>query len=341
MADKENSVRNTEDTIFALASASKPFTGLAILQLAQQGRLQLWEKLGTYLTGFPADVADHVTIHQLLTHTSGMGDLNTDTEYLNAVPTWGSADEVVAETLDFIRRAPLHFTPGTSTQYSSNGYDVLGSIVEKVSGQSFFDYVRERVFVPAGMTRTDFYTRPQWLSDKRMAQPYGLNEDGERVNALREPDKLGDFPNAATRFIGTSAGNGFSTAPDLVRFAEALQTNKLLNPAFTELYWSAKSPNPPLSQNPGGGGNRPPSAPTPDGTHTAAVGGSFHAYGAPVALYNNRWLFGHGGGAAGESTNWTIYRDMDWTTVVLANHDGFDLQTLIDLERRLIAGTRS
>ena len=67
--------------------------------------------------------------------------------------------------------------------------------------------------------------------------------------------------------------------------------------------------------------------------------GSFHSYGGPVALYGGRWVFSHGGGAAGESTNWTIYRDTEWTTVVLANHDGFDLQSLIDHERRLVLAT--
>ncbi|GAB3440512.1 serine hydrolase domain-containing protein [Actinophytocola sediminis] len=335
MAIKEDAVPNGKDTIFALASASKPFTGVAVLQLVQRGKLQLWEKLGAYVPGFPEEIAEQVTIHHLLTHTSGMGDLNTTPEYSAAARIWDTVEEVVEGTLEFVRRAPLHFTPGTGTRYSNNGYHVLGSVIANVAGQSFYDYTREHVFGPAGMTSTDFYTRPQWLSDRRIAQPYWLSENKERINALREPDRLGDFPNATNLFIGGSGGNGFSTAPDILRFAHALRSGRLLNPAFTELYWSAKSPNPPRGQNPGGGGDRP----TAVGARAAAVRGSFHAYGAPVALYDNRWLFGHGGGAAGESTNWTIYRDMDWTTVVLANHDGFDLQSLIDHERGLILAT--
>lgn len=335
MAIKEDAVPNGKDTIFALASASKPFTGVAVLQLVQQGKIELWGKLGTYVPGFPAEIADHVTIHQLLTHTSGMGDLNTNPDYSAAARTWDTVEEVVEGTLGFIRRAPLHFTPGTGSRYSNCGYHVLGSVIANASGQSYYDYVREHVFGPAGMTSTDFCTRPRWLSDKRIAQPYWRSESGERINALREPDRLGDFPNASNLFIGSSGGNGFSTAPDLLRFAHALRSNVLLNPAYTELYWSAKSPAPPREQNPGGGGNRPTAAATP----APRPRGSFHSYGGPTALYGKRWVFSHGGGAAGESTNWTIYRDMDWTTVLLANHDGFDLQSLIDHERRLVLAT--
>jgi CubicO group peptidase (beta-lactamase class C family) len=331
MAIKEDGVPNRADTIFALASASKPFTGVAVLHLVRQGKLELWEKLGRYVPGFPAEIADHVTVHQLLTHTSGMGDLNANPGYSAAARTWDTVEEVVEGTLEFIRRAPLHFTPGSGSRYSNSGYHVLGSVIANAAGQSYYDYVREHVFAPAGMTSTDFYTRPRWLSDRRIAQPYWRSETGERVNALRAPDRLGTFPNAANLFIGSSGGNGFSTAPDLLRFAHALRSGALLDPALTELYWSAKSPNPPRSQNPDGGGTRPTAAAT-----VPRPRGSFHSYGGPVALYGGRWVFSHGGGAAGESTNWTIYRDTEWTTVVLANHDGFDLQSLIDHERRLV-----
>lgn len=347
MANKEEAIPNTRDTVFALASASKPFTGVALLQLAQRGKLRLWEKLGTYLSGFPSQIADHVTLHQLLTHTSGMGDLNENKEYAKAVPTWDTADEVVQGTLDFIKKAPLHFAPGTGSRYSNNGYHVLGSVIAEVSGQSFYDYMAEHVFEPAGMASSGFFTRTQWLSDPRIAQPYWLSGQRERINALREPDKLGDFPNAARLFIGSAGGNGFSTAPDLIRFSRALHNHRLLNPAFTELYWTAKAPAPPRDQNPDGGGHRPPRPGTPTASgereqdpRPPSPGHSFHGYGAPLALYNNHWLFGHGGGAAGESTHWSIYRGLGWTTVVLANHDGWDLQGLIDRERSVIAGDR-
>lgn len=313
MADKEQSLANEIDTIFALASASKPFTALAILQLAQQGKIDFYGTLGTYLDGFPAAIASTVTIHHLLTHTSGMGDLLTNAEFMDKAGTWTSAAEVMDETLRIIGKEPLQFTPGTGNRYSNNGYDTLGAVVARVSGKSFYDYVRDHIFNPAGMTRSGFYTRSQWLADKRIAHPYTLESSGNRADALRAG--IG----AARMFIGTGGGNGFSTAGDLVRFANALQRGKLLNPAYTELFMSPKFPN------------------RPRGVADPAVR-SFTAYGAPAPVHNNHLLFGHGGGAAGESANWTIYRDLDWTGVILSNYDQIDLETIISRERNLITG---
>jgi CubicO group peptidase (beta-lactamase class C family) len=312
MADKQLSVPNRTDTIFALASASKPFTALAIVQLAQHGEINFYDTLGTYLDGFPAAIAGTVTVHHLLTHTSGMGDLLNNQEFMTKAGTWTSADEVMTELIKIIQKEPLGFTPGTANRYSNNGYDTLGAIVAKVSGQSFYDYVRDHIFAPAGMTRTGFYTRPQWLTDRRIAHPYTLTEQ-QRVDVLRAGQ------GAARMFIGTGGGNAFSTAPDLVRFACALEGGKLLNPAYTELFMAAKFPTRP----------RGAADPTTRG---------FIAYGAPTPVVNNHWLFGHGGGAAGESTNWTIYRDLDWCGVILSNYDQIDLQAIIDRERNPIVG---
>lgn len=313
MADKQLSVPNQADTVFALASASKPFTALAILQLAQQGKIDFYDTLGTYLDGFPAEIAGAVTVHHLLTHTSGMGDLLGNQEYLAKVGTWTSAGEVMTELMKIIQKEPLAFTPGAGSRYSNNGYDTLGAIVAQVSGKSFYDYVREHIFAVAGMTRTDFYTRPQWLSDRRIAHPYTLEASGQRVDAVR--GGIG----AARMFIGTGGGNAFSTGPDLARFACALENGKLLNPAYTELFMSAKLPQ------------------RPRGTADPATRG-FVAYGASAPVVNNHWLFTHGGGAAGESTNWTIYRGLDWCGVILSNYDQIDLQAIIDRERDPIVG---
>jgi len=311
MADRDKSLPNHADTIFALASASKPFTALAIVQLAQQGKIDFYETLGTYLAGFPAEIAGTVTIHHLLTHTSGMGDLLNNQQFHENAGTWASAAEVMDETMKLIRTEPLEFTPGTRNRYSNNGYDTLGAIVAQVSGQSYYDYVREHIFAAAGMTRTDFYTRPRWLTDRRIAHPYSLSPSGQRVDALRAGE------GAARMFIGTGGGNAFSTAADLVRFANALQDGKLLNPAYAELFMSPKFPN------------------RPRGASDPAVR-SFIAYGAPAPIVNDHRLFGHGGGAAGESTNWTVYRDLDWVGIILCNYDQIDIESIIGQERNLI-----
>ncbi|MFC6879092.1 MULTISPECIES: serine hydrolase domain-containing protein [Actinomadura] len=315
MADRERRIRNRTDTVYALASASKPFTGLAIVQLAQQGKVKFHEPLGTYLDGFAADVAKHVTVHHLLTHTAGLGDPRRDPTPPKKV--YNSVEEQMRDLAESLRKEELEFPPGTRGAYSSSGMDVLGEIVEKVSGKRFGDYVREHIFLPAGMTRSAYYTRPQWLEDERIAHPYMLQESGERIDGVRHLEaggKPGTIPgggqipggsNSARNFIGTGGGNGFSTAPDLVRFARALMGHRLLNRAYTELYVGGKVVNGPMP-----GGPADPSAQQ-----------AFQAYGPVAPIFNGQRLITHGGGIAGGSTNWNVYLDTDWTGVILSNYD--------------------
>ncbi|SEF93402.1 CubicO group peptidase, beta-lactamase class C family [Nonomuraea solani] len=320
MADKEKAIPNRIDTIYALASASKPFTGLAVCRLAQQKKIKFYDKIGAYLDGFPKEIAEHVTVHQMLTHTAGM------TDPTNSTPTGHIFTSIEERNQDIARRGraqKLRFTPGTAKEYASMGYELLGELVATVSGQPFHEYVREHVFVPAGMTDSAYYTTPEWLANERIAHPYMWQEDGSRVDGVRNLDKGGGSgvvgSNSARAFIGSGGGNGFSTAPDLVRFALALQRNKLLKQAHTDLYVSPKVSGAPLREGP------------PD----PARGEPFQAYGPIASIYNDRRFIAHGGGIAGGSTNWSIYLDLDWVAVVLCNYD-LDIEPIINHERRLI-----
>lgn len=325
MADKERSIPNRTDTIYCLASAAKPFTGLSIVQLAQQGRLRFYEKVGTYVTGLPDEIANQVTVHQLLTHTSGV-----------AFPP--SMDEKrifnsVAERLEYdkevMRRLELDYVPGTGKAYSSAGFALLGHVVSAVSNQLFHEYVQEHIFAPAGMTSSAYYTRPDWLTNERIAHPYIYQTDGSRVDGVRNLDAgatiNGGFgSNAARAFIGSGGGGGFASAPDLVRFALALQNGKLLNGPFTHLYINGKVSGAPL------GGRPAPAGPE-----------VFSAYGVIAAIHGDQRVIGHGGGIAGGNTNWSIYLDTDWVGVILANYDLHDIESIIQQERRAIAGSPS
>ncbi|MFI9553115.1 serine hydrolase domain-containing protein [Nonomuraea endophytica] len=320
MADKQRKIPNSADTIYALASASKPFTGLAIVQLVQQGKVRFHDKLSTYLDGFPADVGA-VTVHQMLTHTGGMSDpTNTgpDTRIFNSI------EQAEAEARKQVREQKLRFVPGTKKEYASTGYTVLGQIVAAVSGMPFHEYMRKHVFLPAGMKHSAYYTRPQWLDDERIAHPYMLQEDGSRIDGVRNLDKGGTLgvkgSNSARGFIGGGGGNGFASAPDLLRFAWALKNHKLLNRAYTEMWLSPKISGPSLG------------APDP------RRGESFHAYGPVASIFNNQRIITHGGGIAGGSTSWAIYLDTEWTAVLLSNYDLRDTQKIIDQEREAIAG---
>ncbi|WP_084955260.1 serine hydrolase domain-containing protein [Thermoactinospora rubra] len=328
MADKEKKIPNTIDTIYNLASAAKPFTALAIVQLAQQRKLGFHEKLGTYLDGLPADIAETVTVHHLLTHTGGMGDPTRPGDQAPSQKVFMSAEEQLADLRKRIREQRLEFTPGARHAYSSMGMEVLGEVVAKVSGQTFWDYVHENVFVPARMTRSGYFTRPQWLSDERIAHPYMYQSDGSRVDAVRNLDKgavLGGAPgsNAARQWVGYGGGGGFSTAPDLVRFALALRGGKLLGHAYTELFQSGKVPVPPRRGA---------------GTSDPAVQEAFQAYGVTAPVVGGQRLIGHGGGIGGGNTNWSIYLDSDWVGVILCNYD-LDIQPIIARERQAVIGS--
>ncbi|REH46942.1 CubicO group peptidase (beta-lactamase class C family) [Kutzneria buriramensis] len=285
---------NGPDTRFAMASVTKLFTAVAIAQLAQARKIGYGDKLGAFLSGFPAGIAETVTVHHLLTHTSGLGDVFTMPGYLAEALSWTSVDQVMNGTTDYIRRATLGFPPGAGFEYSNAGYHLLGMIVARVSGQSYYDYVREQVFRPAGMTSTDFYLRPQWHADPRIAHPYAVQPSGEYLDSIDR-----------RLYVGTPAGDAFSTCADMARFARALQGSTLLDAAFTPLTLGGKVPLGP-----------PTTGPAP-----AVPPVAFQCYGPMKTLANHQWVTGHSGGAPGTSTDFQMYLDSDWVSVILSNRD--------------------
>jgi CubicO group peptidase (beta-lactamase class C family) len=288
---------NGPDTLFAMASVTKLFTAVAIAQLAQAGKIAYTGTLGTYLSGFPAEIAGAVKVHHLLTHTSGFGDTFTIPGYMEEALTWTDVGQVMNSTTDYIRRTALEFAPGAGTRYSNAAYHVLGAIVAQVSGKSYYDYVREHVLRPAGMTTTDFYTRPQWHTDPRIAHPYAKQPSGGRADTIDQ-----------RLYVGTPAGDAFTTCADMARFAAALQGSKLLNRAFTGITLGGKVPPP------------PPSGPPPAQARGVPLVG-FQCYGPVTMLVGNQWVTGHGGGAPGTSTDVQLYPDSEWVTVILSNYD--------------------
>ncbi|WP_331766232.1 serine hydrolase domain-containing protein [Embleya sp. NBC_00896] len=326
MADKQRNAPIGPDTIFALASVTKLFTAVAVTRLVQRGRLAYHATLGSYLDGFPPEIADRVTLHHLLTHTSGLGDHRETPGYAEAAAGWTTADQVMDGTLGFIRKGGTAFPPGAGSRYSNSGYHLLGTIVAKVSGRSYFDHVREEVFRPAGMADTDFVTAPRWRQDRRVARPYVKQTSGQRVDDV-----------AGRMFIGTPAGDAFSTCRDMDRFARALLGDKLLDPPFTRLVLGGKTPLGP-----------PPKGPTPTGPTDPPPGGGggtppqamFQCYGPTGMLIDNQWVIGHGGGADGESTNIDMYPDGGWVAVILSNYDRDTVRPIAGMVRRIITSPR-
>lgn len=146
---------NRIDTSFDLASLSKMFTSVAVAQLAEQGKLSYDDSIIKFLPDYPNQrAARKITIHHLLTHTSGLVDYSDKKEYRPARQADANRFKALRDWFPFFANDPLSFQPGEKNEYSNSGFIVLGVIIEKVSGQSYFNYVREHIFKPAGMSNT-------------------------------------------------------------------------------------------------------------------------------------------------------------------------------------------
>lgn len=213
-ADYVKKERNKLDTRFNLGSINKLFTMAAVYQLLKAGTIDLDDPIGKYLPQFPEPVRSTVTIRHLLDHRSGWGAYWEN-------PTWKAHRHklrTLAGYMAFIKDIPLDFEPGTRKQYSNTGYEVLGAIVEKASGQSYDDYMSKNLYEPVGMKSTELLDHD--LSTPNVA--IGYTDGGYGANNLSWlPVK------------GTAAGGGFSTAGDLLRFARAIDDSALLPSKFS------------------------------------------------------------------------------------------------------------
>jgi CubicO group peptidase (beta-lactamase class C family) len=223
LASKEYNVPNRIDTKFNVGSINKIFTQVAIGQLAEQGKLSFDDRLGKYLPDYRnRDAVEKVTIRQLLDMKSGIGDF-FGLEFL-AMPK--NRLRTLKDFLPLFASKPLEFEPGTKQQYSNGGYIVLGAIIEKVSGQDYYDYVREHIFKVAGMNNTDWYEADVMTAN--LASGYTREGMADRAKDVRKN-------NIYTRPAkGSSAGGGYSTAEDLLKFVAALRDGRLSLASFRQ-----------------------------------------------------------------------------------------------------------
>jgi CubicO group peptidase (beta-lactamase class C family) len=321
-ANKSSGARNRPDTRFFLASVTKVFTALAVHQLVQREKVKYDEKVGAYLQGFPAEVADKVTVHHLLTHTSGLGNFQLLPGWREDARTWDSAEEMFNGTLDHVRRdgAGLAFQPGAGSLYSNSGFFLLGAIVAAASQGSYYDYMAKHVFEAAEMRDSGFFTKPQWRKDPRMAHPYYQREGQSGwTDGLEQND-----------FIGLPAGGSFATCADLDRFARALMAGKLLEAPYVQLMLGPKHPG--LAEKPSDPGE-PPTPPEDEPGVTV-----FSAYGLGTRLINGQWQHGHSGGSPSGASTWLeFFPGSEFVFAVLGNYGSQTSAPIAELARQLIA----
>jgi len=277
LASKRFDVPNKIDTKFNLGSMNKMFTCVAIQQLIQEGKLSLDDPVGKYLdeTWLPFELADKIQVKHLMTHTSGLGS------YFNQ--KYMESSRALFKELDdykpIVYQDTLAFEPGTGWSYSNTGMFLLGVIIEAVTEESYFDYIREHIYEPAGMKNTDSYEMDRPV--KNLAIGY-TQIDGEWFNNLY-----------MHVIKGGPAGGGFSTAPDLLAFDQALRNLVLLDQEHTEMVWSAKP----------------------------ELGSPSYGFGFGVNGTQSNRIVGHGGGFTGINSNLDMYLDTGFTAIVMSNYD--------------------
>jgi CubicO group peptidase (beta-lactamase class C family) len=222
LADLENQVAATPETIFQIGSITKSFTSILIAQLAVEGRIDLDAPVSTYLPDYRGP-ARNAPVRTLMNHTSGL------VNYTNApsFPHGTRRDFTRAEILAFFENEPLMFEPGTAFSYSNSGTYLLGLIVEAVTGQEYATFVRERVFAPLGLEHTYFGSWEQIISHR--AHGYVRTEDGF-VNAP-ELDALIPF----------SAGALDSNVRDIQRYLDQVHRQNALGDQVRNILYTQAS----------------------------------------------------------------------------------------------------
>jgi CubicO group peptidase (beta-lactamase class C family) len=224
-ASKAFHVPNNIDTKFNLGSMNKMFTATAVARLVEAGKLSFDDPISKYIdeTWLPKAVSDTITIRHLITHTSGLGS------YFNE--TYDKSSRALFRKLDdykpLIKDDKPAFPPGERFQYSNTGLFLLGVVIEKVTGEDYFDHIRKAIYAPAAMTNSDSYE---------------MDDPVENLAIGYSPDWKSPYrwQNNLYKHVikGGPAGGGFSTVKDLHRFALALLSGKLVSPKTRELMWT-------------------------------------------------------------------------------------------------------
>jgi D-alanyl-D-alanine carboxypeptidase len=222
LADAERKRAIRGDSRFNLASGDKVFTKIAIAQLADAGRLSLTDTVGKFLPDYPNEtIRRKATINHLLRHQSGLGSYWND-----AFRSRRARLETLADVVPLFVGDALAFEPGAQMGYSNAGYILLGRIVEVVTGQSYYDYVRKNIFEPAGMHATQYLTIDEWPADKAVG--YTLQDSLGGAPRGNGPRTVNSWSLAKR---GSSAGGGYSSVHDILRLDNALRSGKIAGAA--------------------------------------------------------------------------------------------------------------
>ena len=277
-ANKDYGVPNKIDTKFNLGSMNKMFTAVAIAQLVENGKLSFDDPLSKFIPDFPdAESAKKIQVKHLLSHTAGLGGYFSKRYQDMSRAKLRTVDDMMALAK---QDEKLLFEPGTKWQYSNTGMLVLGKVIEIVSGQNYFDYVRENIYKPAGMVNTDAYELDKVNPNLAVGYHKTFTDNGIV------------WSNNVFQHVmrGGPQGGGYSTVEDLLRFDQALRGGKLVSPAMVKVL---TTPKPDLN--------------SPN-------------YGYGFAANTAAGTAGHSGGFTGIHSNLDMFLNSGWTAIVMSNY---------------------
>ena len=287
-ADLENNVPASEHTLFRLASISKSLTAVAAMELWEQGKLDLDAPVQKYCPAFPTKQAP-ITTRQVLGHLAGIRHYKTESQADPEVGNTKHFDDPIQGGLDFFKNDGLVDEPGKHFHYSTQGYTLVGCVIEGASGAKYVDFERVHVFAPAQMEQTQVDNRLTIIPYR--TRFYSRTDSGTVQNA--------DFLDSSYKIPG---GGWLSSAEDMARFEVAMLDDKLVKRATRDLMWTPLEPS--------------------DGSKDS------YGLGFGVANGNGIAFVGHSGGQQGTSTDFVIAPEKQAGVVVLTNMDGVNANEL-------------
>ncbi len=299
LADVENNAPASEYTLFRLASISKSLTATAAMQLVERGQLDLDAPVQKYCPAFPPKQSP-ITTRQVMGHLAGIRHYKSGSQDDPEIGNTKHFDDPIQAGLDFFKNDPLVSDPGKQFHYSTQGYTLVGCVIEGASGTKYVDFVRKNIFVPAGMDSTQV--------DNRFAIiPY-------RTRFYRKTDS-GTVQN--TDFLDSSykipGGGWLSSAEDMAKFEVAILNDKLIKRSTRDLMWTPLKPS--------------------DGSKDT------YGLGWGSSTESGIALVGHSGGQQGTSTRFLIAPALRAGVVVLTNMEDADPDKLAREILKVLAGT--
>lgn len=295
-ASKSYQIKNNTDTKFNIASVGKIFTGIAIMQLAEQGNLSYEDTVSKYVGAewLKPEIASAIQIKHLLTHTSGLGDYFQDAYAQTNVQVFRNLSDYKTLLAD----DELAFEPGTKFSYSNSGMILLGVIIENVSGMPYFDYLEKHIFLPAGMHNTGGFYKDRPVANRATGYTK-VYENGEVT-----------FDNHQfTRIMkGSPSGGAYATVEDFLQFDKAIRSNKLLSVKNTDLLFEGRP----------------------------ELNASFHSYGFFLEEGDAGRIASHSGDGRGVNAEFSMYLDNGYTMIILSNYSRPSAKIMADVIAALI-----